>query len=73
MMKFEVKADNHKEEINYPCLLKHKRDLLVIFAPTRGAEATVMVGGETWKQGEYYGEFDEDMFELFQGSITLSN
>ena len=72
-MKFEVQTNDSKEEITYPCLLKHKGDLLVIFAPTRGAEAIVMVENETWKQGEYYGEFDEDMFELFQGSITISN
>ena len=72
-MKFEVKADNHKEEITYPCLLKHKDDSLVIFAPKKERNATVMVENGSWKQGQYYGDFTEDKYELFQGSITLSN
>ena len=73
MMKFEVQADNLNEEITYPCLLKSKKDPLVIFAPTKEENATVMVGNEGWEQGEYYGSFDEDGYELFRGSITLSN
>ena len=72
-MKIEVQADGTSEEITYPCLLKSKIDSLVIFAPKKEENATVMVGNEGWEQGEYYGSFDEDDFELFQGSITLSN
>ena len=79
MMKFEVQTNDSKEEITYPCLLKSKKSPLVIFAPIKEEGAIIMVEHaengwiESRKQGEYYGDFNEDDFELFQGSITLSN
>ena len=72
-MKIEVQADGTSEEITYPCLLKSKIDSLIIFAPKKEKNATVMVENRSWKQGQYYGDFVEDYFELFQGSITLSS
>ena len=72
-MKIEVQNNNNNAEITYPCLLKVKHDSLVIFAPKKEENATVMVGNGSWKQGQYYGDFTEDKYELFQGGITLSN
>ena len=73
MMKIEVQADNTSEEITYPCLLKEKTCSLVIFAPEKESNAIVMVGNEHWRQGAYYDDFNEEKYELFRGSITLSN
>lgn len=74
-MKITLNESKPLEKVfDYHCVLKNiSGDDFVIFAPKKGENAIVLKGNDIWADGQYYGSFEEDNWELFQGEITISN
>ena len=72
-MKIEVNNQSKSEKITYSAILRFKNDDLIIFAPSKESNSVVLVGDDDWEGGEYFGDFDESDYEIFRGTITLSN
>jgi hypothetical protein len=74
-MKVEVKENETKKELGFPCLMKSEETgLLVLFYAYRKGVVLSLGEKETsWKVGELNNEFYMANFKPFKGSITLSN
>ena len=72
-MKIKAFSERVTKEITFPCLLQSSISDVVIFAPENGKHAIVMLGNESWEDGQYYGDYRTGEFELYGGTITLSN
>ena len=74
-MKVEINKTEEKQEIKYPCLMKHlNSDLVVLFNNHYCGMVVVETNNNEFdKIGKYYEEWIIDSFTPFKGSITLSN
>ena len=71
-MKSVVVETRVKRELDYPCLMKAKSNgFIVLF--TNVNTGVIIDGKNIWSIGHYSKNWPEGLFEVFEGSITLSN
>ena len=65
--------EKEKEKPSYPCLMKSKYGLVVLFS--KECVGTVVGYSEKspYELGAYYKDFNMEIFEYYNGEITLKN
>ena len=69
-MKVEVKE---KAISSYPCLMKSKYGTVVLFSDEGVGTVVGNSGNSPYELGAYYKDFNMEMFEYYNGEITLKN
>ena len=72
-MKSKIKSGSNEVKSIYPCLkISQGLNQMVLFT-SQGTGTLLHIGTSITRMGEHSTEWAEDRFELFNGSIKLSN